>query len=130
VRPIDRADPEGGEVLLKNGEEKEVRIWPMRPETHLLDVKWYLEPLASEEAPRKGPTVVVEKHDEERHKSYGRRIDSDGRVVDSALLRAKDLTRSKRFRLRVEVHDPTKWVLRDDEGLLTEKREWIVKVGK
>ena len=130
VRPIDRADPEGGEVLLKNGEEKEVRIWPMRPETHLLDVKWYLEPLASEEAPRKGPTVVVEKHDEERHKSYGRRIDSDGRVVDFALLRAKDLTRSKRFRLRVEVHDPIKWVLRDDEGLLTEKREWIVKVGE
>jgi hypothetical protein len=55
-------------------------------------------------------------------------MDPDGRPVEAALLRARDFAGGKRFRLRVEVRDPTPWVLEDGEGLLAQSREWVVKI--
>jgi hypothetical protein len=127
VRPIDRVEPEGDEILLPAGEERQVKVWPMKPATHFLEATWSIVQLPDEEAPRKGPTIVVTKHAEKALKTVYRRTEPDGRPVEAALLRSEDFSGGKRFRLRVEVRDPTPWVLTDKEGLLAQSREWLVK---
>jgi hypothetical protein len=128
VRPIDRVEPEGDEIVLPSGDEREVRVWPLKPATRFLEASWSLLQLPDEEQPKKGPTVVVTKHTEQIFKTAYRRMDPDGRPVEAALLRARDFAGGKRFRLRVEVRDPTPWVLEDGEGLLAQSREWVVKI--
>jgi hypothetical protein len=123
VRPIDRVEPSEPEIVVSNGEAREIRLWPMKPETRFLDVKWELFPLADEVAT--GPTGVAEEEKGELLRTVYRRYDAEKQVVEIALLRARDLKR-KRYRLRVEVTDSTPWVLAAERDRLKDSREWIV----
>ena len=71
--------------------------------------------------------VDKDKREGELYRRVGRTYDSNGRVIEVAELRASDL-RAGRYRLKVEVWDPTPWVLNDPEGLLRDTREWEILV--
>jgi hypothetical protein len=123
VRPIDRAEPGEREIQLSGLRELEVKVWPMKPATHLLEATWELIRLPDGEP--SGPTIVVQQPKPEVFRTFYRRFEPDGRVVEVALLRPRDL-QGRRYLLRVNVRDPTPWVLKDDEGLLRQSREWVI----
>lgn len=136
VRPIDRIEPEDETVAMRTTDTLEWRLWPMKPASHFLDVRWYLQEVADRddrERPRRrsksrpGTKVATKKGQETPVKSSYRRYDPEGRVVEVALIEGEDLSPG-RYRLRVEVKDPTPWVLKDDKGLLTQEHLWTIRV--
>ena len=137
VRPIDKVEPEDKTIAMRTTDELQFRLWPMKPATHFLEVRWYLQEIGGgddREGPKRGAkkkregTSVAEKERQARPvKSSYRRFDPGGRVVEIALIRG-DKVRPGRYRLRAEVRDPTPWVLKDDAGLLTQEREWVIRV--
>ena len=124
VRPIDRTEPEGSEIALDKAESADVRVWVMKPETHFLEATWKLERLPSEPS---GPTAVVTPAQEVSLKSVYRRFDAAGRVVETAVIRGRELE-AGRYQLKLTVRDPTPWVLRDEDGLLSETHSWTIVV--
>lgn len=134
VRPIDRLDPEPGAVTLEAGEDRIFQVFPMQPRTHDLEAVWRLvslgvntpAELAAGDGAGQGNTSVPESEGE----VYGRtarRTDPEGRTIHGAEMRAKDLAPGW-YRLKVEVRDPTPWVLEDAEGLLVDRAHWLVEV--
>jgi len=134
VRPIDRLEPEPGVVTLDAADPTVFQVHPMQPRTHDLEVVWRLVPLGrnvpaelargGEEAP--GRTAVPEAEGEV-YARVAKRVDLEGRTVHGAELRAKDLAPGW-YRLKVEVRDPTPWVLEDAEELLTDRAHWLIEV--
>ena len=135
VRPIDRVEPTTQQVVLEDGKKVVFKVWPMKPETHFLEARWSLLDLGgntssggSQSPGTTGRTGVDDDAREgELYRRVGRTFDASGRVVELAELRARDL-RAGRYRLRVEVRDPTPWVLNDPEGLLKERRDWEIVI--
>jgi hypothetical protein len=133
VRPIDRLDPEPGVITLASEEERLFQVWPMQPRTHDLEAVWRLASLGKntpEEvaggAAAAGRTSVAEGEGEVFRRT-ATRTDVDGRTIHGAELRAKDLTAGW-YRLKLEVRDPTAWVLEDAEALLAERAHWLIQV--
>jgi hypothetical protein len=117
VRPIDGVEPAGADVALGAGEARVFSVRPLVPLTRYLEATWSLEriePAAGD--PVKPPPAA-------------RRIEPDGAVVERARVRAADLGPGT-FRLRVVVRDPTPWVLVDEEGLLSQTRDWTIRVER
>ncbi|MEE8141607.1 MAG: M64 family metallopeptidase, partial [Planctomycetota bacterium] len=128
VRPIDGVEPGEAEVVLEEGKERVFKVWPMKPESHTLTATWTLLDLGvGPAADPEGHTAVEDQQKGELYKRVYRTVDPEGRLVECAQLRAKDL-REGRYRLRVEIHDPTPWVIRDPMSLLTETHEWTIKI--
>jgi len=135
VRPIDRLEPEPGVIALEAGDEKIFQALPMQPRTHELEVVWRLVPLGRnvpEEIARRdgeasGGRTAVAEGEGEVFTRVAKRVDVEGRTVHGAELRAKDLEPGW-YRLKVEVRDPTPWVLEDSEELLTDRADWLVEV--
>ena len=128
VRPIDRVEPAEKEVVLEDGREQVFKVWPMKPETHFLEAEWTLLDLGANPRPaHDDPTKVDDERPGELYRRVGRMFDAEGRVVEVAQIRTKDL-RGGRYRLRVKISDPTPWVIEDPEGLLDQKHEWIITV--
>jgi len=123
ARPIDRVEPSEEEIVLAEGEVREIRVWPLKPESRFLDVRWHVFPLPDEDETDSTQAVAEEKP--EPFRTVYRRYDPEKRVVEIALLRASSFKR-QRYRLRVEVTDPTPWVLADERGRLSDSREWII----
>ncbi|MFQ5655856.1 MAG: M64 family metallopeptidase, partial [Planctomycetota bacterium] len=129
VRPIDRVEPDEERLSLEEGGQLLIKVWPMKPETHYLDATWTLLDLGSQ-LPKEptGRTAVAKKKQEgSLYKRVFRTMDAEGRVLECAQLRAKDLHLGF-YRLRLRLHDPTPWVLRDDGGLLTQTRDWMIEI--
>ena len=134
VRPIDRAEPEPGDLVLQKSEDEEVilKVWTLQPRTHDLEVEWLVlsyglqRPAAAGEA-SKGDTAVVDKRPGERWRRAQSGMDPTGKLVQAAQIRSKDLEPGW-HRVRCHVKDPTRWVLRDDQGLLQQQLEWWVEV--
>lgn len=142
VRPIDAAEPEAGELTLASNGELRLFVYPLKPETHYLEARWYLVDLGinapspsgdDDEGTGRGLTGVDRTKPEptrgELYRRVYRGLTPEGRLVEAAELRAKDLDPGY-YRVTCEVSDPTPWVIRDDEGLLRETREWTVRVVK
>ena len=141
VRPIDRVEPSTEEdVVLGPNDKFLLKVWPMKPETHFLEAKWYIRdlgidtggsPSPEEEDDNTGLTGVDETDAKRRrgqlYKRFTRVQDATGRWVEVAQIKTKDL-RPGRYRVRVEMHDPTPWVIRDPQKLLHDSREWILRI--
>jgi hypothetical protein len=134
VRPIDRVDPEPGDLMLEKSTEDEVilKVWTLQPRTHDLEVTWHLlsfglqRPDQAEDS-SSGGTVVVDNRPGEPWRRAQSGTDPTGKTVQAAQIRAKDLEPGW-HRVRCAVKDPTRWVLRDDQGLLQQQLEWWVEV--
>ena len=74
-----------------------------------------------------GGRTSVPEQEGEVYARIAKRTDPEGRTVHGAELRAKDLTPGW-YRLKVEVRDPTPWVLEDAEELLVDRAHWLVEV--
>jgi hypothetical protein len=134
VRPIDRVDPEPGDLMLEKSAEDEVilKVWTLQPRTHDLEVTWHVlsfglqRPDQAEDS-SSGGTVVVDNRPGEPWRRAQSGTDPTGKTVQAAQIRAKDLEPGW-HRVRCAVKDPTRWVLRDDQGLLQQQLEWWVEV--
>ncbi|MDE0961130.1 MAG: M64 family metallo-endopeptidase [Planctomycetota bacterium] len=134
VRPIDRVEPEPGDLVLQKSEDEEVilKVWTLQPRTHDLEVQWLVlsyglqRPVPVGET-SSGDTAVVDQRPGERWRRAQSGVDPTGKMVQAAQIRAKDLEPGW-HRVRCQVKDPTRWVLRDDEGLLQQQLEWWVEV--
>jgi hypothetical protein len=134
VRPIDRADPEPGDLVLSKAEKEEtiLKVWTLQPRTHDLEVVWRVlsyglqRPGATSSGTGRG-TAVKDQRPGEQWRRAQSGVDPTGKMVQAAQLRAKDLELGW-HRVRCTVKDPTRWVLRDDAGLLTQELEWWVEV--
>ncbi len=151
VRPIDRVEPDPAEpVSVASNDTVMIKVWPMKPETHFLEARWYLlglgadpgeevvttEPEGEDDEPT-GPTGVARKRPKdvktdptvkgEIYKKVFRTVDEQGKVVEVAVLDFRKMEPGL-YQLTVEVVDPTPWVLKDDEGLLRDRRQWILRV--
>ncbi len=134
VRPIDRVDPEPGDLVLEKSSEDEVilKVWTLQPRTHDLEVTWHLlsfglqRPDQARDASG-GRTAVVDNRPGEPVRRAQSGTDPTGKTVQAAQIRAKDLEPGW-HRVRCAVKDPTRWVLRDDQGLLQQQLEWWVEV--
>ena len=125
ARPIDRADPEAGDLDLRPGERLDVRAWLLEPLDHTLKARWFLGRLP-DTAPE-GRTGVAEPIEEAAHIQAYRVLGGNEGAHEVAWLRWRDASPG-RYRLRLEVNDPTPWVLSDEEGLLREERSWRITV--
>ncbi|MGE3164406.1 MAG: M64 family metallopeptidase [Planctomycetota bacterium] len=143
VRPIDAFEPEAAELSIPASGELRLFVYPLKPETHYLDARWYVadlgvNPPASADlgddgAAGRGLTGVDRSRpDRTRGELYRRTyrgLTPEGRVVEAAELRAQDLEPGY-YRVTCEISDPTPWVIRDEEGLLRQTHEWVVQVVK
>jgi len=135
VRPVDRVEPEPGELVLKKEDEEEIilKVWTLQPRTHDLEVIWRVlsyglqKPAAAGGEGSTGQTAVNDERLGEVWRRSQSGLDPTGKTVRAAQLRAKDLEPGW-HRVRCSIKDPTPWVLRDDEGLLTQELEWWVEV--
>ncbi|MDC0852729.1 M64 family metallopeptidase [Planctomycetota bacterium] len=135
VRPVDKVEPEPGEWVLEKKDEEEVilKVWTLQPRTHDLDVTWRVlsyglqKPAAAGGDSGGGLTSVKDERLGEVWRRSQSGLDPEGKTVRAAQLRSKDLEPGW-HRVRCTVHDPTPWVIRDDEGLLTQELEWWVEV--
>lgn len=135
VRPVDKVEPEPGELVLEKAEDEEVilKVWTLQPRTHDLEVVWRVlsyglqKPAAAGGAETSGQTAVNDERLGETWRRSQSGLDPTGKTVRAAQLRAKDLEPGW-HRVRCSIKDPTPWVLRDDEGLLTQELEWWVEV--
>ena len=135
VRPVDRVEPEPGELVLKKEDEEEIilKVWTLQPRTHDLEVVWRVlsyglqKPAAAGGEGSTGQTAVNDERLGEVWRRSQSGLDPTGKTVRAAQLRAKDLEPGW-HRVRCSIKDPTPWVLRDDEGLLTQELEWWVEV--
>ncbi len=134
VRPVDRVEPEPGDLQLSKEEAEEVilKVWTLQPRTHDLEVTWRVlslglqRPGSSSSGSGRG-TAVKDQRPGERWRRAQSGLDPTGKTVQAAQIRAKDLEPGW-HRVRCTVKDPTRWVLRDDEGLLSQELEWWVEV--
>ena len=138
VSPIDRVEPEPGDIEIKAGEEVVLKVWPMQPRTHDLEVAWTIlsfgaqKPVGAggdggESASGRGRTRVIDGREAEAAKRVASGQDPSGRTLHAAQFRGKDLDPGW-HRVVVEVKDPTIWVIRDEKGLLRDSREWWIHV--
>ncbi|MFN0059949.1 MAG: M64 family metallopeptidase [Planctomycetota bacterium] len=131
VRPIDRFEPESARVAVTDAERQIFKVWPKRPATHDLEVRWYVLELGTNpplpDTEPEGKTVVLETRKGELLERTYRVFDGEGKLVECVEFRARGL-RAGWYRIRVEAHDPTPWVLRDEKNLLWDAREWFVEV--
>ena len=131
VRPIDELTPPAGEILIEPKGEMVFQVLPMQPRTHELEVVWRLVSLGinkpKEKGEKKTGTSVAETEGEVFRRA-AKRTDVDGRAIHGAELRAKDLDPSW-YRLKVEVRDPTRWVIQDPDELLVDRAEWLIQVA-
>ncbi len=135
VRPVDRVDPEPGELVLEKADEDEIilKVWTLQPRTHDLEVTWRVlsyglqKPAGAGGEPATGQTAVKDQRQGELWRRSQSGLDASGKTVRAAQLRAKDLEPGW-HRVRCSIKDPTPWVLRDDEGLLKQELEWWVEV--
>lgn len=133
VRPVDRVDPEPGDLQLSKAAAEEVilKVWTLQPRTHDLEVTWRVLSFGlqkpGEATGAGGRTVVKDQRPGERWRRAQSGVDPTGKTVQAAQLRAKDLEPGW-HRVRCSVKDPTRWVLRDDGGLLSQELEWWVEV--
>jgi hypothetical protein len=125
VRPIDAVEPDTHEIVLGKDGTSLVKAYPMKPRDHFLEATWTLERLPDPE--QRGPTAVTEEPKPMRLPAHGRHVEPDGRVVEMIRLTGAELDTGV-YRLRVTVRDPTPWVLRDEEGLLSQTRDWTLKL--
>jgi len=138
VSPIDEVEPAPGDILIKGDEEVVIKAWPMQPRTHDLEVVWTTlsfgaqKPREAGEADsqgsgRRGGTRVVNTRAGEAVKRTASGLDPSGRTLHAAQFRGKDLEPGW-HRIIVEVKDPTRWVIRDEKGLLRDSRQWWLHV--
>lgn len=142
VRPIDGVSHEEKELTMPPNGELVLKVYPMKPATHYLEATWFLEDLgfagggesAEDDDPTSGRTGVSpdarKPKEEDKGRIYRRvyrSMEPEGRIAECAEIRTKDLQRG-RYRLTVEIKDPTEWVIRDEDGLLKQTREWILIV--
>ncbi len=134
VRPVDRVEPEPGDLVLKKEDDEEVilKVWTLQPRTHQLDVKWHVLSFGLQRpgdvgGGNSGGTSVVDTRPGELWRRAQSGIDPTGKTVQAAQIRSKDLEPGW-HRVRCTVKDPTQWVLRDDQGLLQQQLEWWVEV--
>ena len=115
------------ELAAADGEVRIFQVWPMQPRTHDLEVIWRIVDLGIQHptAPTGRTAVPAREGDIFRRTSTA--VSPEGRTIYGAQFRAKD-HRPGWYRLRVEVRDPTQWVLEDSEGLLVDRRAWLVRV--
>ncbi len=125
VRPIEALEPAEGELVLCTDETKLVKVYPLKPRSGFLETTWTLERTTAPE--QGGPTVVKEEPAAVQLPPHGRRTEPDGRIVEAIRITGAELGAGV-FRLSVTVRDPTPWVLRDEEKLLRQTREWTVKI--
>lgn len=133
VRPVDRVDPPPGDLVLSREEAEEVilKVWTLQPRTHDLEVTWRVLSLGlqkpGEATGPGGRTVVKDQRPGERWRRVQSGVDPTGKTVQAAQIRAKDLEPGW-HRVRCSVKDPTRWVLTDEGGLLSQELEWWVEV--
>lgn len=130
ARPIDKVEPDRPEIVLWENDEALVKVWPMKPETHSLEIEWRLLALPREKdkVEETGPTAAVRKPEAAPLQRIYRLVDPSGRAVEAAHLRARDLAPGA-YRLEAAVRDPTPWVLRDEANRLRQSREWRIRVN-
>ncbi len=135
----DTNDEDGRDELVLDGGTLDFTVKVMQPESHDLDVSWYVlregtlprspRPLAANATDRRsrGPLAPI---DAKPDKQFA----ADRRGEASFRLRASDLDPG-RYRVVVRVRDTTEfrgeklpWVLKDDHGLLESERGWWVRV--
>ncbi len=128
ARPIDKVEPDRPEIVLRENDEVQVKVWPMKPETHALDIEWNLTalPMEKDKDEETGSTVVMKKPEAVPLKRIYRLTDPSGRAVETVHLRARDLPPGD-YRLSATVRDPTPWVLRDEDNRLRQTREWRIR---
>lgn len=153
VDPIDACSPEphdrrSKEELLLPEKGLTFTVTPMRPETHKLEVEWFVLPEAK--TPQ-GPS------NPDRARAFGYSSRRAGKtrapgrlpIIDAKPRRARSLNKTGgseltvkpkglepgRYRVLCRVKDTTKprgertpWVLRDTEGLLESERGWWIRV--
>lgn len=133
VRPVDRVDPEPGDLVLSKAEAEEVilKVWTLQPRTHDLEVTWRVLSFGLQKPGQAtgagGRTVVKDARPGERWRRAQSGLDPTGKTVQAAQIRAKDLDPGW-HRVRCSVKDPTRWVLTDEGGLLSQELEWWVEV--
>jgi hypothetical protein len=129
VRPIDVLEPAAGDVVIGAKEETVFQVTPMQPFSHDLEVEWRLVPLGRTDPRRPEATGLtgVSEGQGDVYTRIAQRIDLDGRKIHGAQLRAKDMEPGF-YRLKVEVRDPTPWVIDDPDELLVDRADWLIEV--
>jgi hypothetical protein len=159
VSPIDTAEPDPAKPIeVAAGADTEITVTPMAPQTHELEVGWYVKPLAPDEAVpvpekatkqeeyvvpwggRRGGELGVPSGD--RAQRSRERYDEPPAGEPSRLGgRGKRCGGEKphvfpvgelepgRYAVTVKVRDTTPWVLLDPDHLLEERMTWIVTVS-
>ena len=159
VDPIDHCTPEAtdlasDEALILRDEPLEFQVQVMRPDSHALEVSWWVIPL--ERAPRAAPEVKIGRRDRDETRSRPARQRGDrrdrgplpniaqkpvhtsrnNRRGDHELrLKRSDIDEPGRYRVICRAKDTTRlrgekwpWVLRDEDGVLESERGWWVMV--
>jgi hypothetical protein len=151
VRPIDAVRPAGARIEHPLGAPLRLEVEVLKPRTHSLEVKWDLqyfplnkarEPDAEQKAPAappppgRGTTRVAQATREESapvpHSVKGvadRRIAPGGVVVEWFQAPGSEMRTPGTYVFTVRVHDPTPWVIEDEEGLLRQEWTWTVTVA-
>ncbi len=140
VDPIDGCVPEAfgrGSDALEAAEPMEFQVTVMQPESHLLEVRWWLLPeddVSPRAAPGEGepratgplPPIQAKPFKESKKGKKGvHKLKVDPRKLEPGrywlVVRAEDTTKLRKEKFP--------WVLRDDEGLLQSERAWLIEVA-